>query len=226
MRSLLIATLAGASTLAAQEKLSIDIYYGSNPTEDSVAITGPAVVESPAYEFKAARIIPIEGDPIENGVILTRNGKITAIGRADDRPKFSPEERQRLSEIDKATRQITKDLAAEGADRAALNRRLYKLEQERARRTGAGPTLPRERPDVGGTAPLGLGAAAEPRRSGTGDGVGVPRASRAAGCGAARPGARRARGHGGLLRPALRGRPGQGGREAPAALRGSPLHVV
>lgn len=38
-----------------------------------------------AQVFKGATIIPISGDPIENGVLIIRNGKITAVGGADTR---------------------------------------------------------------------------------------------------------------------------------------------
>ena len=64
------------------EKLSIDIYYGSEPEELKVAITGPAKVESPGYAFRCAKAITLEGRPIEDAVILTRDGKILALGKA------------------------------------------------------------------------------------------------------------------------------------------------
>ena len=35
------------------------------------------------HVFKGARIIPISGQPIENGVLVVQNGKITAVGAAD-----------------------------------------------------------------------------------------------------------------------------------------------
>jgi imidazolonepropionase-like amidohydrolase len=73
----------GAAEVAAQEP-SIDIYFGSRPTEYQVAITGPESVPSPAYAFKVGKIVPVTAPPIEDGVILTRNGRIIAIGRAAD----------------------------------------------------------------------------------------------------------------------------------------------
>ena len=75
---LLLAGLAGA-----QER-TIDVYFGDRPETFDVAITGPAMVESPSYAFRSARILPVEGDPIENGVILTKNGKIVGMGREQD----------------------------------------------------------------------------------------------------------------------------------------------
>ncbi|MBK8979534.1 MAG: amidohydrolase family protein [Planctomycetes bacterium] len=77
------ALLAAAAPVAAQER-SIDIYYGSKPTEYQVAITGPATVESPSYAFRCARILPVTSPPIENGILLTRNGRIVAFGPADE----------------------------------------------------------------------------------------------------------------------------------------------
>lgn len=76
-----ILTVAALATVSnAQQKLSMDIYYGDRPREYKVAQFGPDSVASPAYAFKAARVLPITGQPIENGVVLTRNGKIVAIG--------------------------------------------------------------------------------------------------------------------------------------------------
>ncbi len=47
MRSLTVlgAVLVCTSTIDAQEKLSIDIYYGQNPKDYKVAILGPDVIE-------------------------------------------------------------------------------------------------------------------------------------------------------------------------------------
>src|SRR5690606_33843037 len=74
---------------AAHAELSIQIYYGKRPrteAEHKVAVWGPLKVPSPAYAFRAARVLPIEGDPIEGGVVLTRDGDIVALGRADEVP--------------------------------------------------------------------------------------------------------------------------------------------
>jgi imidazolonepropionase-like amidohydrolase len=79
-----LSALALSATLPAQERLSMDIFFGDRPKENKVAILGPAVVDSPNYAFRAARILPVSGPPIENGVILTRKGKIVAIGAAKD----------------------------------------------------------------------------------------------------------------------------------------------
>ena len=76
---------AGAPLLHAQQpspqKLSMDIFFGNRPKEYKVAKLGPSSVPSPAYAFKSKRVLPIAGAPIEDGIVLTRNGKIVAIGK-------------------------------------------------------------------------------------------------------------------------------------------------
>ncbi len=84
--ALAVLALTAAASLPAQEgeERSIDIYYGSKPTEYQVAIWGPDSVPSPGYAFRCARILPVTSEPIEDGVVLTRNGKIVAYGKADE----------------------------------------------------------------------------------------------------------------------------------------------
>ena len=77
---LLVAAIAGAAP--AQE--SIDIFFGNRPKEYKVAITGPATIASPRYAFKVAKILPVESAPIDEGMILTSNGKIVALGKASE----------------------------------------------------------------------------------------------------------------------------------------------
>jgi imidazolonepropionase-like amidohydrolase len=79
----LAAGIAFAPRTAAQEP-SIDIYFGRKPTEYKVAISGPDRVESPAYAFRFAKIIPVSAPPIDDGIVLTRNGKIVALGKAGE----------------------------------------------------------------------------------------------------------------------------------------------
>lgn len=67
--------------------LSMQIFYGNRPrteAEHKVAIWGPLKVPSPAYAFRAARVLPIEGPPIENGIVLSKDGDIVAIGKASE----------------------------------------------------------------------------------------------------------------------------------------------
>ncbi|MBK8979535.1 MAG: amidohydrolase family protein [Planctomycetes bacterium] len=58
------------------------MFRGTPPSEYQVAIFGPDHVDSPGYAFRAARVLPVEGEPIENGVVLTRDGRIVAVGPA------------------------------------------------------------------------------------------------------------------------------------------------
>lgn len=67
--------------------LSMQIFYGDRPrteAEHKVAIWGPLKVPSPAYAFRAARVLPVEGPPIENGVVLSKDGDIVAVGKASE----------------------------------------------------------------------------------------------------------------------------------------------
>jgi imidazolonepropionase-like amidohydrolase len=75
--------IAAAAPLAAQEP-SMQVHFGNRPKEYKVAILGPDRVASPAYAFKARKLLPIEGDPIDDGIVLTKDGKIVAIGKASE----------------------------------------------------------------------------------------------------------------------------------------------
>ena len=63
---------------------SIDIFFGQRPNKYEVARWGPERVPSPGYAFKAAKVITMAGEPITNGVVLTRDGDIEAVGRLAD----------------------------------------------------------------------------------------------------------------------------------------------
>ena len=43
----------------------------------------PLMAQEQPHVFKGAKIIPVTGQPIENGVLVVQNGKITAIGTSD-----------------------------------------------------------------------------------------------------------------------------------------------
>ncbi|NEM96904.1 amidohydrolase family protein [Pontibacter burrus] len=45
-------------------------------------LSGTAMAQEQPHVFKGARIIPIAGKPIENGVLVVQHGKITAVGAA------------------------------------------------------------------------------------------------------------------------------------------------
>ena len=92
----LLATLLAAQTKpAAQPKApdatatpaeSLAIFFGNRPkteAEYKIARWGPLTVPSPAYAFKAARVLTMEGAPIEGGVVLTKDGDIVAVGGKD-----------------------------------------------------------------------------------------------------------------------------------------------
>ncbi len=46
-------------------------------------LSGSVWAQQQPHVFKGARIIPIAGQPIENGVLVVQNGKITAVGAAN-----------------------------------------------------------------------------------------------------------------------------------------------
>ncbi len=76
-----------AGTAWSQEpagKLSMDIHFGPRAKEDVVAKWGPDKLPSPGYAIKADKIFPISGDPIYQGVILTKDSKILAVGSATE----------------------------------------------------------------------------------------------------------------------------------------------
>lgn len=86
MKALLtLATSVALTTITvAQRDLSIEIYYGNRPEVPKVAKLGPDKVESPKYAFRCAKIIPVEGEPIDDGVLLSQDGKIVAIGKSGE----------------------------------------------------------------------------------------------------------------------------------------------
>src|SRR5690606_22538544 len=49
-----------------------------------VAKWGPRNLPSPGYAFFAAKILPITSEPIFDGVVITKNGTIEAIGKASE----------------------------------------------------------------------------------------------------------------------------------------------
>ncbi|MFK7741113.1 MAG: amidohydrolase family protein [Planctomycetota bacterium] len=62
-------------------------WYPRRPKEEKdykVAQWGPRGLPSPGYAFFARKILPITSAPIDDGVIVTKDGIITAIGSAKD----------------------------------------------------------------------------------------------------------------------------------------------
>ena len=80
-----ISTLFLASLAAAQseQEKSIEIYR-KPPKVYKVARWGPEKLPSPSYAFKANKLLCGNKAPIDNAVIVTRDSKILAVGKATD----------------------------------------------------------------------------------------------------------------------------------------------
>ncbi|GAB4156520.1 MAG: amidohydrolase [Planctomycetota bacterium] len=78
------AVLATAAMLAGQKpQLSFETWHPNCPSREEdyeVAKWGPRGLLSPAYAFVASKVLPITGEPIVRGVVVTRNGRIEAVG--------------------------------------------------------------------------------------------------------------------------------------------------
>lgn len=62
-------------------------WHPRRPAEEKdhvVAKWGPRGLPSPGYAFYAAKILPVTSDPIIDGVVITKNGVIEAIGKASE----------------------------------------------------------------------------------------------------------------------------------------------
>lgn len=83
-----LAALVASVSLYAQDapKRSIDIWFGDRPPvgTEEVAHWGPDSFPTKPYAFKAKKVIPVTGPPIEDGVVLTHDKKITAIGKSSE----------------------------------------------------------------------------------------------------------------------------------------------
>jgi imidazolonepropionase-like amidohydrolase len=75
---------AARPAAATGEDLSIDIFFGNRPSEYKVAKWGPEKLPSPGYAFRARKILPGDAPPIHDGVILTKDSKIIAVGPTAD----------------------------------------------------------------------------------------------------------------------------------------------
>jgi imidazolonepropionase-like amidohydrolase len=88
MKGPVAATLLLAGSAFAQVeagKPSMQVFYGNRPKQEAdyqVARWGPRGMPSPGYAFRAAKVLPITAPPIADGVVLTQNGKILAVGPA------------------------------------------------------------------------------------------------------------------------------------------------
>jgi imidazolonepropionase-like amidohydrolase len=76
--------LLACGPLLAQEQLSMKIHYGNRPRDEAgckVAKWGPRGLPSPALAFHAAKVVTCEGEPIDDGVVLCKDGLIQAVGK-------------------------------------------------------------------------------------------------------------------------------------------------
>lgn len=70
-----------------QEPKPFQTWHPRRPKEEKdhvVAKWGPRGLPSPGYAFYAAKILPVTSAPIIDGVIITKNGIIEAIGKASE----------------------------------------------------------------------------------------------------------------------------------------------
>ena len=97
---LVVAAALAAATLAAQDGApaapaaavparppQFEIWRPRKPATEAahkVAKWGPRGLPSPGYAFRAAKVLPITQAPIVDGVVVTKNGLIEAVGPAKD----------------------------------------------------------------------------------------------------------------------------------------------
>ena len=64
-----------------------EVWHPRRPATEKdyqVAKWGPRGLPSPGYAFRAAKVLPITAPPILDGIVITRNGLIEAVGPAKD----------------------------------------------------------------------------------------------------------------------------------------------
>lgn len=79
--------LAVGADLAGQQpqEPGFRIWYPRRPTTEQdyqVAKWGPRGLPSPGYAFRAQKVLPITAPPIHDGIVVTRDGRIEAVGPA------------------------------------------------------------------------------------------------------------------------------------------------
>ncbi|MCR9248351.1 MAG: amidohydrolase family protein [bacterium] len=73
----------------AREATTFEIFRPNRPKTEAdykVAKWGPRGLPSPGYAFRAAKVIPITAAPIIDGIVITKNGTIEAVGPAKSTP--------------------------------------------------------------------------------------------------------------------------------------------
>lgn len=76
-----------AATAAKPDAPQFEVWHPRRPKTEQdyqVAKWGPRGLPSPGYAFRAAKVVPITAPPIDDGIVVTKNGVIEAIGRAKD----------------------------------------------------------------------------------------------------------------------------------------------
>ena len=76
---------AAAATPAPTPPKPFELWHPRRPTAEKdyqIAKWGPRGLPSPGYAFRAAKVLPITAAPIVDGIVLTRNGLIEAVGPA------------------------------------------------------------------------------------------------------------------------------------------------
>lgn len=66
---------------------TLDVWRPNRPrteSEHQVAKWGPRALPSPGYAFRAKKVLPITAAPIDDGVVVTKNGTIEQVGRFAD----------------------------------------------------------------------------------------------------------------------------------------------
>ena len=90
------APAAAAPAAVEQEESKFEVWYPNRPANEAdykVAKWGPRGLPSPGYAFRAAKVVPVTSAPILDGVVVTRNGTIEAVGPAKTTPACEPASR-------------------------------------------------------------------------------------------------------------------------------------
>jgi imidazolonepropionase-like amidohydrolase len=87
VRTIAFASLLAAAVAAqdAAKPKAFEVWRPRRPAAEKdyqVAKWGPRGLPSPGYAFRAARVLPITAPPIDDGIVVTRNGLIEAVGPA------------------------------------------------------------------------------------------------------------------------------------------------
>ncbi len=76
-----------AAAAAPSQPPAFELWNPRRPATEAahqVAQWGPRGLPSPGYAFRARRVLPITAPPIDDGIVLTKNGLIEAVGAAKD----------------------------------------------------------------------------------------------------------------------------------------------